>query len=90
MEILNKFLNDELSSVEMYEDIINFITSYHIRSDEFEGNRYIIKKMDQVNFIIFAEDVYTDGHREISNCISLYKNQLISAIETEAKEQKYI
>ncbi len=34
---------------------MNFINSYEIRKGEFEGNVYIIMKMDRENFIIFLE-----------------------------------
>ena len=44
MDIIKKFLESEINTQGLYEDIINFITSYHIRNGEFEGNRYIIKK----------------------------------------------
>lgn len=44
IDTIERFLDDEISSQEMYEAIYNFITSFHIRSGEFEGNHYIIKK----------------------------------------------
>lgn len=50
MNILEGFLQSEINTQELYEDIMSFITSYHIRCGEFEGNEYIIKKMDQTNF----------------------------------------
>ena len=63
MDIILKFLQAEISSQELYEEIYKFIDSYHIRNGEFEGNEYVIKKMDQDNFIIFPEYIYEDGKR---------------------------
>jgi hypothetical protein len=45
--VIERFLDDEILHQELYEEIINFITSFHIRNGEFEGNYFIIKKMDQ-------------------------------------------
>lgn len=51
MDVLNKFLQAEINSKEYYESIINFINLYEIRKGEFEGNEYVIMKMDRDNFI---------------------------------------
>ena len=47
MDVLNKFLQAEINSKEDYESIINFINLYEIRKGEFEGNGYVIMKMDR-------------------------------------------
>lgn len=44
MDVLEGFLQSKINTQELYEDIMSFITSYHIRCGEFEGNEYIIKK----------------------------------------------
>lgn len=62
MNVIEDFLRSEINTQELYNDIIYFITSFHIRNGEFEGNEYIIKKMDKINFIIFSE--YEDKNRE--------------------------
>ena len=80
MNVLEGFLEAEINTQELYEDIMSFITSYHIRSGEFEGNEYIIKKMDQTNFILFPEYMDADGEREIHGAISVYRNNLIKEI----------
>ncbi len=84
---IEKFLEDEISYQDMYEEICAFITSTHIRNGEFEGNYYILKKMDLLNFIIYPEDLYPDNHREISYCISIYKHDLLKKITDYAKQQ---
>lgn len=72
MNILESFLQSEINTQELYEEIISFITSYHIRCGEFEGNEYIIKKMDQINFlysqniyILIMKDKYMEQYRSI-------------------------
>lgn len=80
MDVLEGFLQAEINTQELYEDIMSFITSYHIRCGEFEGNEHIIKKMDQTNFILFPEYIDTDGEREIHGARSVYRNNLIKEI----------
>lgn len=55
MDVYYDFLYSEISNQEMYNDMMEFILTPYIRNGEFECNEYIIKKMDQVNFIIFSE-----------------------------------
>lgn len=84
---MGDFLRSEICSQEFYEDIMNYILSYHIRNGEFVCNEYIIKKMDQVNYIIFAEYVSRDDtQREISKTISVYRDNLLDEINKYAKE----
>lgn len=86
IDLMERFLKDEISSQELYEDIHHFIDSYHIRNGEFEANYYIIKKMDSDNFIIYAENIYPDNHREIPYSASVYKNLLLQTINEYAKK----
>ncbi|GAA0182124.1 hypothetical protein SH2C18_45570 [Clostridium sediminicola] len=90
INVLDYFLNDEISSQELYDLIYEFITNPHIRNGEFECNRFIIKKMDRLNFIIYGEDIYIeDNHREIPYSISLYKKDLLLSINKRAKELNF-
>lgn len=90
MKIMADFLRSEICSQELYEDIMNYVLSYHIRSGEFVCNEYVIKKMDQVNYIIFAEYVNRDGtQREINKTISVYRDNLLEEINKYAKEQGF-
>lgn len=84
MDVISSFLQAEINSQELYEDIINFITSFHVRNGEFEGNEYIIKKMDQLNFLIFSEYVLQDGKREIHSATSVYRHNLLKEIKNYA------
>lgn len=90
MDILNKFLQAEINSKEYYESIIDFINSYKIRKGEFEGNEYIIMKIDRDNFIIFPE--YDDGKGgvQIPFSLSVYKNRLLDAINNYVQEKGII
>ena len=85
MNILQDFLSTEVSYQDMYDEIVKFVVSAHIRCGELEGNKYIVKKMDQHNFIIFAEDVYAEDRREISHAISVYRNILLKEINNFAQ-----
>lgn len=90
-EVIKRFLEDEISSQELYEAIFDFIDSVHIRNGEFEGNYFIIKKMDLTNFIIYPENIYPDeNHREIPYSTSIYKENLLKEINERARDNKYI
>ena len=87
MDVMSKFLQAEINSQELYEEIYKFVVSDHIRNGEFEGNEYVIKKMDQDNFILSPEYIDEDGKREINFAISVYKEQLIKEIQNNAIEK---
>ena len=84
MDILNKFLQAEINSKEYYDSITNFVNLNEIRRGEFEGNEYVIMKVDRDNFIIFPE--YDDGEAgiQIPFSLSIYKNRLLDAINSYA------
>lgn len=84
MEVIEGFLQSEINTQELYNDIINFITSYHVRVGEFEGNEYIIKKVDQANFIIFPEYDGEDGAREVHAAEAVYREKFIKSINEYA------
>lgn len=50
MEVLKRFLESEIMYQDLYDDIIAFITSFHVRNGEFEGNEFIIKKNGPFEF----------------------------------------
>ncbi len=90
MEVLNKFLQAEINSKEYYESIMNFINSYEIRKGEFEGNEYIIKKMDRDNFILFPEYDDEKNGMQIPFSLSIYKNNLVAEINKYAQKKGII
>jgi hypothetical protein len=80
---------DEYCSVQEHV-IINFINLYEIRKGEFEGNEYVIMKMDRDNFIIFPEYDDGEGGIQIPFSLSIYKNSLLDAINSYAQEKGVI
>lgn len=90
MNVMEGFLQSEINTQELYGEIMNFITSYHVRNGEFEGNEYIIKKMDQTNFIIFPEYEDEDGEREIHAAEAVYRENLIKRINEYASKKNII
>ena len=88
MNVMGSFLRSEINTQELYMDILHFITSYHIRCGEFEGNEYIIRKMDQGNFIIYPEYEGKDGQREIHAAVAMYRENLIKEINQYAKTKE--
>ncbi len=77
---IEEFSYHELSDHDACKAIYEFVTSYDIRCGEYEGNSYVIKKIDRENFIIFLENQYPDGHIEIPWAIAIYKNQLLNIL----------
>ena len=90
MDTIKKFLQAEINSKEYYESITNFIKSYEIRKGEFEGNEYIIMKVDRDNFIIFPEYDDGEGGIQIPFSVSIYKDRLLDAINSYAQEKEII
>lgn len=88
-EIIHSFLEVEVSNQEYYDDIIRFIYSYNIRCGEYEGNQFVVKKMDILNFIVF-EEYEIDNKREIHHSFSISKKKLIKMINDYAKKQGFI
>ena len=88
-DLIQSFLEDEISDQEFYDGIIDFVSSYNIRCGEYECNRFVIKKMDHLNFLIFDEYVI-DDKREIHNSVSIHKNRLINLVNEYAKRQGII
>jgi len=89
MDIMKKFLQAEINTKELYEEICHFIESYEIRKGEFEGNEYIIMKIDKDNFILFPE--YEDKNGlSIPFARSIYKKELLDAINEYAKKKGII
>lgn len=90
MDILKKFLQAEINSKEFYKSITNFINTEEIRKGEFEGNEYVIMKLDRDNFILFPE--YDDGQDgiQIPFSLSIYKKELVDAINCYAQNNHII
>jgi hypothetical protein len=88
VERIQSFLENEVSDQEYYDGIIDFLWSSNIRCGEYEGNQYVIQKVDQYNFILFEEYVI-DGKREVHNAFSLHKSKLMKYINEYANMQGF-
>ena len=81
---MKSFLSSEISSQELYDEIVHFVTSVHIRQGDFEGNEFVIKKIDSDNFIIFSEYELSSGVREIHAATAIFRLPLIDAVNEYA------
>ena len=97
MDLIKDFLYSEMSIEELYKEVIFFINSDEIQKGEFEGNEYILKKIDKENFILYAEyedKEYEDKEGRIKDMSStaqfIHKDKLIEIIEKYRKEYELI
>ena len=87
--MLKEFLYLEASDKELADEILHFVNSCEIRKGEFEGNSYVIEKMDFNNFIIYHELVDQKGNRSIVQAFSTYRRDLQNALIMRSKEAGY-
>ena len=57
MDMIKDFLYSEMSIEELYKEVIFFINSDEIQKGEFEGNEYIVKKIDKEAKVYSIETV---------------------------------
>jgi hypothetical protein len=86
-DVADGFLSAEINTQELYEEIVDFVTSFHIRTGEFEGNEYIIYKIDRMNFILFPEYDEGDSGRAIPGAEAIYRDELLKLINNTAAEK---
>ena len=87
MDILKNFIESEINTKALYDEIIHFINSYEVRKGEFEGNEFIILKIDRDNFILYPEYTDQDGSLSIPYSLSIYKQDLLNSIELAVKQK---
>lgn len=80
------FLEQEIISQEIYDMVLKYIFSPHVRNSEFRCSMYIIRKMDQRNYIIFDENISVENKRKIDNAFSIYRNDLVCKINEYANK----
>ncbi len=85
VDILKDFLEAEINTKELYDEMVYFINSYEVRRGEFEGNEYVILKMDRENFIIYPEHEDRKGNLDISFSMAVYKTDLLRQINKAAR-----
>ena len=90
MDMIKDFLYSEMSIEELYKEVIFFINSDEIQKGEFEGNQYILKKIDKENFILYAEYEDKEGVvKDMSGTAQfIHKDKLIEIIEKYKKENE--
>ena len=88
MDIIIDFLYSEMSIQGLYKEIIFFINSDEIQKGEFEGNEYIVKKIDKETFILYAEYENEEGRvKDMSGTAQfIHKDKPIEIIEKYKKE----
>ena len=90
MDILKNFIESEINTKALYDEIIHFINSYEVRKGEFEGNEFIILKIDRDNFILYPEYTDQDGSLSIPYSLSIYKQDLLNSIELAVKQKELL
>ena len=90
LDIVKDFLYSEMSIEELYKEVLFFINSDEIQKGEFEGNQYILRKIDKENFILYAEYEDKEGRiKEMSGTAQfIHKDKLIETIEKYIKENE--
>lgn len=85
-EIVQLFLETEISDEDYYDGVMSFILSSNIRRGEYECNQFIVKKMDLRNFLVF-EEFEINNKLEIHNAFSISKHTFTKRINEYAKKQ---
>ena len=89
MQILEDFLSSETNDYELAELIIKFINCPHIRIGEFEGNEYVVKKIDRNCLQIFSDLTDNNGIRHVSKELNICREDLQKAIVNNGKKYGY-
>lgn len=86
MDFLKQFLESEVMDNETYKTIYDFITLPNFRSGEYEGNQYIIRKLD-LSYIQIDDSVAFEntGKRQIQG---FQANHLSAELEHYWKVRK--
>ncbi|WP_078554457.1 hypothetical protein [Bacillus alkalicellulosilyticus] len=88
-DILQSFLEIEISDQEYYDGIIRFIYSGNIRCGEYECNEFVVKKIDFLNFIVFDE-YEINKKKKTTISFSISKDELIKSINDFAEKQGFL
>ncbi len=87
--MLKEFLMTETNEEDLANAMLQFVNSNEIRNGEFEGNSYVVRKMDCNNFIIFEEHIDQAGNKMIIKAFSIYRKDLQDAILGKAEDLNY-
>ena len=84
--MVDTFLEMEVESKEMADEILHFINSFEIRKGEFECNCYVIEKLDLNTFLIYCDLTDQDGLRTVSDTFSIYRKKKKKAILSKSNK----
>ncbi|EUJ45558.1 hypothetical protein [Listeria riparia] len=87
MDTMEHFLQVELQDQASYTEMLHFVASLYIRCGEFEGEEYVIRKVDHINFLVTREYNGIDGEREISKPVVISRQALISKINKHVRSK---
>lgn len=87
--MIDAFLEMEINSKEMADEILHFINSFEIRKGEFECNCYVIEKLDLNTFIIYCDLTEPNGIRTISDVFSIDRKELQQFILSKLNKLGY-
>lgn len=84
---LGDFLKTEIVTEDARRAILEFISNWNIRAGEYEGNTFIVYKLDRKNIIVYADEQWGDWgedetrNRLISRCIPICTKDLINLVK---------
>jgi len=90
IQILEEFLKAEATHYDLVELMVEFINCPHIRTGEFEGNEYVIKKLDRECLIIYRDLPSPSGDRAVDNAFAIYRQDLQAALVTNGARCGYV
>ena len=78
---VSDFAFHELSDCKAAKAILDFVLDFDIRCGEYEGNSYVIKKLNREDCIIMLEHQYPNGNIDIPWVTEISKIALKDIIE---------
>lgn len=84
---LLEFLKAEIISEEARQGILAFISNWNIRTGEYEGNVFVVHKLDRKNILVYADEQWggwgedETRSRLISRCVPIYTKDLVELIQ---------
>ncbi|WP_153731430.1 hypothetical protein [Sporosarcina obsidiansis] len=79
MDFIQQFLDSEIMDVETYKTIYDFIALDNFRSGEYEGNQYVIRKIN-TNHIQIEDEIATEN-TGIPSVESFRRGQILHILE---------
>ncbi len=88
--VLRGFFETELENLEMFRELAAFLASPHIRRGEFEGNTYVLQKLDREHVNLFVHDVPEDYDRGCREGLRLDRRTFWEAFFAEGVRRGYL